>query len=96
MSEAEKIENAKRLAAGVLSEKLAKFPLLFAKPAFFGQRPSKRRPSEIRNGSVSLVDLGDGPLAITCEHVIAGYIDMAKKHDKCVFQIGSVEINPIE
>lgn len=96
MSEAEEIEDAKQLAAGVLGEKLAKFPLLFAKAAFFGQRPSKKRPSEISNGSVSLVDLGDGPLAITCEHVIAGYIDMAKKHDNLVFQIGSVEINPLE
>lgn len=90
------MESAKQLAAGALGEKLGKFPLLFAKAAFFGQRPSKKRPSEISSGSVSLVDLGDGPLAITCEHVIAGYIDMAKKHDNCVFQIGSVEINPLE
>jgi hypothetical protein len=96
MSETEEIENAKQLAAGALGEKLAKFPLLFAKAAFFGQRPSKKRPSEISNGTVSLVDLGDGPLAITCEHVIAGYIDMVKKHDNLVFQIGSVEIDPLK
>ena len=97
MSETEEIENAKQVAAGVLGEKMAKFPLLFAKAAFFGQRPSKKQPrSDISNGTVSLVDLGDGPLAITCEHVIAGYIDMAKVHDNLVFQIGSVEINPLE
>lgn len=96
MSEAEEIENAKQIAAGVLGEKLAKFPLLFAKAAFFGQLPSKNRPSKISNGTVSLVDLGDGPLAITCEHVIAGYTDMTKAHDNLVFQIGCVEINPLE
>lgn len=96
MSEAEEIESAKQFAAGLLGEKLAKFPLLFAKAVFFGQRPSKNRPSEIRNGTVSLADLGGGPLAITCEHVIAGYIEMAKIHDNLVFQIGSVEINPLE
>ena len=96
MSEAEKIAKAKQLAAGALGEKLAKFPLLFAKAAFFGQRPSKSRPSEISNGTVSLVDLGEGPLAVTCEHVIAGYIEMTKAHDNLVFQIGSVEINLLE
>lgn len=96
MSEAKKLAEAKQLAAGVLGEKLAKFPLLFAKATFFGQRPSKCRPSEISNGTVSLVDLGEGPLAVTCEHVIAGYMEMAKAHDNLVFQIGSVEINLLE
>jgi hypothetical protein len=96
MSETEEFKNAKQLTDGALGEKLAKFPLLFAKAAFFGQRPSKNRPSKISNGTVSLVDLGDGPLAITCEHVIAGYLDMAKRHDNLVFQIGSVEVNPLE
>lgn len=96
MNEAENIAKAKRIAAGALGEKLAKFPLLFAKAAFFGQRPSKNRPSEISNGTVSLVDLGDGPLAVTCEHVIAGFTKMANAHNNLVFQIGSVEINLLE
>lgn len=96
MSESEEIVKAKQLAAGALGEKMGKFPLLFAKAAFFGQRPSKSRPSQISNGTVSLIDLGEGPLAITCEHVIAGYSEMTKAHDNLVFQIGSVEINPLE
>ncbi len=96
MDETEKIAMAKQLAAGALGEALAKFPLLFAKTAFFGQRPSNNQPSQVRNGSVSLIDLGEGPLAITCEHVIAGYIEMAETYDNLVFQIGSVEINVLE
>lgn len=96
MSELDEIVKAKQLAVGKLGEKLAKFPLLFAKSVVFGPRPSNSRPSQIRNGTVSLVDLGEGPLAITCEHVIAGYIEMAKTHDNLVFQIGSVDINPLE
>lgn len=96
MSESEEIAKAKQLAAGALGENLAKFPLLFATAVFFGQRPSKVRPSQICSGTVSLVDLGEGPIAVTCEHVIAGYSEMAKAHDNLVFQIGSVEINPLE
>lgn len=96
MSESEEIAKAKQLAAGALGERLSKFPLLFATAVFFGQRPSKLRPSQICSGTVSLVDLGEGPIAVTCEHVIAGYSEMAKAHDNLVFQIGSVEINPLE
>ena len=96
MNEAEKTEEAKKLAAGPLGEQMAKFPLLFAQPVFFGQRPSKNHPSEVRNGTISIVDLGEGPLAITCEHVIAGYCQMKETHDNLVFQIGNIEIDPIE
>ncbi len=96
MDEAEKIEEAKKLAAGPLGEHMAKFPLLFAHAVFFGQRPSKSRPSEIRNGSISIIDLGEGPFAVTCEHVIAGYCKMNEAHNNLVFQIGNTEINPLE
>jgi hypothetical protein len=56
----------------------------------------KVNPSEIRNGTISIVDLGEGPLAITCEHVIAGYCKMKETHANLVFQIGNIEINPLE
>jgi len=90
-----KISKAKELAAGALGEKLAKFPLLFSKPAFFGRRPSKTRKGRIRNGSVTLVDLGAGPRAITCQHVIARYRRMRKCSNKILFQIGHVELDPL-
>lgn len=96
MTKAQKIVKAKQLAAGTLGEKMGKFPLLFAKAVLFGQRPSKIRPSKISSGTVSLIDLGEGPLAVTCEHVIAGYCEMKKANDNLVFQIGTVEINPLE
>lgn len=96
MSDAEDILKSKQLASGPLGEKLSKFPLLFAKAILFGQRPSKSRPSEIRNGTISLVDLGNGPIGITCAHVISGYSELAKLYDNLVFQIGSIELNPLE
>lgn len=66
-------KQAKKLAAGDLGRELSKFPLLFAKAAFFGQRPSPKKPTKIRNGTIALIDLGKGPIGITCQHVIEGY-----------------------
>lgn len=83
------------MAAGALGEKLAKFPLLFCKAAFFGRRPSQLRAGKIRSGSVTLVDFGAGPLAITCWHVIACYRRMRKCSSEVPFQIGNVELDPL-
>ena len=91
-----KVKEAKALAAGALGENLAKFPLRFAKPAFFGRRPSKTRPGTVRNGTVTLVDLGDGPLALTCHHVIARFSRMRRCTDKVIFQIANIEIDPLD
>lgn len=96
MAEDERILEAKKLAAGPLGEQLGKFPLLFAKSILFGERPSKTRPTAISSGSVSLVNLGQGPIAVTCEHVIAGYREMIAKHSNVLFQIGEVEIDPLK
>ena len=89
------VAKAKELAAGALGEKLAKFPLLFSKAVFFGRPPSKMRKGRIRNGSVTLIDLGSGPIAVTCQHVIASFRRMRKCSNKVLFQIGSVELDPL-
>lgn len=89
-----KIEEAKRLMAGPLGEQLAKFPLRFAKAAFFGEPPLKDRVSHINNGTVSLVDLGSGPIVVTCAHVIEGYREKVNQFGEALFQIGHVTIDP--
>jgi len=94
MVEDRHVEEAKRAVAGPLGEKMARFPLLFAKAAFFGQRPSRARPAEIRSGTITLADLGAGPIGITCQHVIAHYREQKKKFDDVLFQIGNVEVDP--
>ena len=96
MDEAKRILEAKKLAAGPLGQQLGKFPLLFASSVLFGQRPSMGRASKISSGSVSLVDFGQGPLAVTCEHVIAGYREMKEVYGDVVFQIGDAILDPLE
>jgi hypothetical protein len=86
----------KNQAAGVLGEHLAKFPLHFAKAVFFGRRPSNADPSKIQNGTITLLDLGGGPIAVTCAHVISGYRELKQKHNDAIFQIGDLELDPLK
>lgn len=90
-----RIGEAKRLAAGPLGEQMSKFPLRFAKAAFFGERPSRTRPTRVRNGTVTLFDLGIGPLAITCSHVLTEFQKFRDELGNIVFQIGNVDFDPI-
>lgn len=89
------VEAAKHAAGGPLGEKLSKFPLLFAKAVLFGQRPSRANPTEIRNGTITLVDLGTGPLGITCQHVVGSFRQQLAETKNSVFQVGDVELDPI-
>ncbi len=88
------MEQAKKLAAGALGEKMAKYPLLFAKAVFFGEPPSKDHKSKINNATVTLLDLGEGPLAVTCAHVLSAYREVKKATGNALFQIGSVVLDP--
>ena len=90
------IAKARALAAGALGEKMGKFPLLFAKAAFFGERPSRKRRVEMNNGTVTLADLGSGPLAITCQHVIAGLREKRERVEQFIFQLGFVDFDPLK
>ena len=83
------------MAAGPLGEEMSKFPLLFAKAAFLGQRPSKTRPAKINNGTITLVDFGEGPFCISCHHVIDHYRTRHEADHQVIFQIGNVELDPL-
>jgi hypothetical protein len=95
MEDPAKVEEAKKRAAGAWGEKMSKFPLLFAKAAFYGSRPTPKKPADVNNGTVTLVDLGNGPMAVTCQHVIEHYRSRLKTEGNLVFQIGNVEIDPL-
>lgn len=96
MCETERILQAKKRAVGPLGEQLGKFPLLFAKSALIGERPSKEKPTAISTGSVSLLNLSCGPMIVTREHVIASYREMAEKYKNVLFQVGDIEIDPLK
>jgi hypothetical protein len=90
-----RILEAKRLLAGDLGRELGKYPLRFAKAAFIGEHPEKGKQTQINNGTITLVDFGNGPIAITCYHVLSAYREMLNKNRRALFQIGNVELDPL-
>jgi hypothetical protein len=90
------VEKAKQEAAGPLGREMDKFPLRFAKAAFFENLSDVESGQRINNGTVSLVDLGSGKMAITCSHVLEGYREQLKKNNETVFRIGNAILNPLE
>jgi hypothetical protein len=44
---------------------------------------------------VTLVNLGAGPMAITCTHVLSGYRKRLQTTGRAIFQVGSIEIDPL-
>jgi len=88
----ESFEKAKKLCKGPLGAEMCKFPLRFAKAALIGIRPIDDSPN-LCNGTVSLVDFGNGPKAITCFHVLAEYKKRKAENKNTIFQIGNVEVD---
>ena len=67
-------EEVKKLVAGPLGRQMEMFPLRFCKPVYFGVPLSREHPVAVNNGTASLLDLRGDLLAVTCHHVIEGYI----------------------
>jgi len=89
------VEKAKKISSGPLGQEMAKFPLRFAKAAFFGERPSKSKASKVNHGTVTLLELKEKPIAITCSHVLDEYRKISRDTE-VVFQIGNLDFNPLE
>jgi hypothetical protein len=93
----EQIEKAKKLASGPLGWELSKFPLMFAKGICIGPRPIPPIIPVLNNGTASLIELPDaGTVIITCQHVLEKYRERRKSEKNIIFQIGNVELNPLE
>ena len=91
----EEIEQAKVAIGGPLGRELSAFPIRFAEPIYFGEPPSAGKTSYLRNGTATIIDLGDGPLAITCSHVLAEYRERLVLAPDTIFQIGNLKVDPL-
>ncbi|RPH50101.1 MAG: hypothetical protein EHM85_11530 [Desulfobacteraceae bacterium] len=89
------VKKAKEAAAGSLGQEMAKFPLRFAKPAFFGDRPTKGKLQNVNNGTVVFLNLNGKRIALTCSHVLDGYRKI-HGNPNTNFQIGDLELNPLD
>lgn len=75
-------------------DQMAKYPIRFSIPVFFGDSPILSHTASLRNGTGSLIKLGDRYLGVTCEHVLRGY--RALTDSRKVFQFGLLAIDPEE
>lgn len=76
-----------------LDEQLAKFPMRFTTSVIVGPKPSVGTSIKVNTASAVLVDLGEGPLAITCQHVVAEAIEPLANGEQKRFQIGGCVID---
>ncbi|MCH8203171.1 MAG: hypothetical protein IH996_08700 [Proteobacteria bacterium] len=86
-------EEAKALAAGDLGQEMAKYPLRFCKPLFFGPPPSPAQPVEITNGTMSLLKAGKRFLGLTCEHLIREYQNKKKEDESCSLSLANLQLD---
>ncbi|QDQ82269.1 hypothetical protein [Paraburkholderia megapolitana] len=89
-------EDARILLAGPFGLELARFPLRFCKPAFFGIWPRAGEQLTVNNGTASLVARDNERFAITCHHVLDGYRTKRAESDRAFFQIGNCRFEPLE
>ena len=89
------VKKTKDVAAGPLGQEMAKFPLRFARAAFFGDRPKKDKLQKVNNGTATLLNLNGRHIALTCSHVLDGYRKI-HSNPNTIFQIGGLELNPLD
>jgi hypothetical protein len=74
-------------ATNALRRNLCEFPLGFAKGIVINAA------GEFHTTTTTLVDLGHGPLAVTCAHVITRYLEMWKA-GQASLRIGNIRVSP--
>ena len=89
-------EEAQKLMRGPLGEAMSKFPLRFAKAILFGDRPTRHGQAKVWSATASLLDLGRGPVAVTCHHVVKEYRTRAEQGSGYLFQIGNCRLDPLQ
>lgn len=74
-------------ATTALRNNLCEFPAMFAKHLLIGVA------DEIHTATVTLADLGQGPLAITCAHAIVEYLERWKA-GRALICVGNTQVSP--
>jgi hypothetical protein len=73
-------------ATAGLRSNLCEFPAMFAKSVQIGTA------DECHTATATLLDFGNGPLAITCEHVIAGFVERWRA-GRALIRVGNVRVS---
>jgi len=74
-------------ATTALRNNLCEFPAMFAKYILIGVA------DEFHTATVTLVDLGRGPLAVTCAHAITDYLERWRA-GRALIRVGNIRVSP--
>lgn len=74
-------------------DEISKYPVKFAVPVFFGDSPNSSYAASLRNGSATLLRLGDRFLGVTCHHVLEGF-RQSRETQRGIFQLGPIRMDP--
>ena len=91
----QKIAEAKKLTSGPLGKTIAKFPLRFAMSILIGNPLDSSLTPDVNSGTATLVDLGRGPMVITCKHVLDQYRARLNLDLGTRFQVGNLQFDPL-
>lgn len=72
---------------------MTKYPVRFAAPVFFGDSPNVSYSASLKNGTATLVKLGDKYLAVTCHHVLEGF-RLSARRERGFFQLAHIRMEP--
>ncbi|MDE2291769.1 MAG: hypothetical protein KGL53_06770 [Elusimicrobia bacterium] len=90
-----KEEKRIRLAKGPFGTLASRHALRFGKAAFFGLPPRHSKGEAVNSGTITFVDLGNGPIGITCAHVMERYRQRRMEDSRIIFQIGHFDFDPL-
>jgi len=74
-------------------DELAKYPVKFAAPVFYGDSPTSSYSASLKNGTATFLKLKDRFLGVTCHHVLDAYRERRFTLET-LFQLGPVGLNP--
>jgi hypothetical protein len=75
-------------------EEIARYPVRFAQPVFFGQSPVLAYSAELASGTGSLLRFDDKFIGVTCLHVLTGYRRKLEEDPAIIFHFGRIQLNP--
>ena len=62
----------------------------------FAEEPRSEYPPEIHGGSAGVVIFDEKPCAVTCKHVVRGFVEAQNREPRYKFQIGNLSFDPLE
>lgn len=75
---------------------LSRYAASRARALYFGDPPPFSSSSFLRSATVSLLRFGELSVGVTCQHVLHRYREVKTNNPNTIFQIGSIQFDPVE